>query len=563
MQTTKVYSYLRFSDAKQAAGNSAARQSDFAIKWAADHGMVLDNALSMRDEGLSAYHQKHIKIGALGVFLEAVNAGRIPVGSVLIVEALDRLSRAAPMVAQPQLAQIINAGITVVTASDGKVYNFDSLKANPMDLVYSLLMMIRAHEESDTKSKRVKAAVRRQCEDWISGKRRARIVNGRDPGWLRWNGEAFEVIPERAEGMRMVVKMFLEGNGFVRIAKELAKCGLAVTGANATGWIYALIRRPDLIGVRLLKADGEDFRLEDYYPRLISDEDFARLQLEYARRRQAPRAAGGKSLNPGIFTGINIGTCGVCGSKLISNNQARPTASGGTTVYRRMSCKTCCSKVSSAGSTSAWKIEKAILDYCSDQMNLDSLLPPSNSASAVNAQRVKLLSEIAELEAKQQTILDAALDSPGGLPQVVLARLRKMETDIAEARQRESLLAAEGLVSADQNNTTTAQVWADLREGVIKLDYDSRIKCRKIIGETFSRIQVYFKGALPDSPADVMDIMLVSKVGVSRWLRINKTTGEMLRGLNLNQDGRKLRGWTLDKPAAEENVIAYAGSAAD
>lgn len=30
------------------------------------------------------------------------------------------------------------------------------IKAQPMDLVYSLLVMIRAHEESDTKSKRGK-----------------------------------------------------------------------------------------------------------------------------------------------------------------------------------------------------------------------------------------------------------------------------------------------------------------------------------------------------------------------------------------------------------------------
>lgn len=93
----------------------------------------------------------------------------MPAGSVLIVEGLDRLSRAEPRQAQAQLAQIVNAGITVVTASDGREYNRERLKAQPMDLVYSLLVMIRAHEESDTKSKRVKAAIRRQCQGWIAG----------------------------------------------------------------------------------------------------------------------------------------------------------------------------------------------------------------------------------------------------------------------------------------------------------------------------------------------------------------------------------------------------------
>ncbi|MFD1691589.1 hypothetical protein ACFSHR_08620 [Azotobacter chroococcum] len=52
---------------------------------------------------------------------------------MLIVEGLDRLSRAEPLQAQAQLAQIINAGITVVTASDGREYNREGLKAQPMD----------------------------------------------------------------------------------------------------------------------------------------------------------------------------------------------------------------------------------------------------------------------------------------------------------------------------------------------------------------------------------------------------------------------------------------------
>nr|WP_052906043.1 recombinase family protein [Pseudomonas fluorescens] len=155
----KVYSYLRFSDPKQALGNSADRQLQYAETWAKKKGLVLDDSLSLRDEGLSAYHQRHVTQGALGVFLRAVEDGRIKDGSVLIVEGLDRLSRAEPIQAQAQLAQIINAGITVVTASDGREYNRAGLKAQPMDLVYSLLVMIRAHEESDTKSKRVKAAI--------------------------------------------------------------------------------------------------------------------------------------------------------------------------------------------------------------------------------------------------------------------------------------------------------------------------------------------------------------------------------------------------------------------
>ncbi len=169
---------------------------------------MLDESLSLRDEGLSAYHQQHVKQGALGAFLKAVDEGRIPSGSVLIVEGLDRLSRAEPIQAQAQLAQIINAGITVVTASDGREYNRAGLKAQPMDLVYSLLVMIRAHEESDTKSKRVKASIRRLCEGWQAGTYRGLIRNGRDPQWLRWDGQAWQLIPERVEAVRYALELY-------------------------------------------------------------------------------------------------------------------------------------------------------------------------------------------------------------------------------------------------------------------------------------------------------------------------------------------------------------------
>ncbi|WP_315856732.1 recombinase family protein [Burkholderia ambifaria] len=86
------------------------RQLEYAARWAADHGMELDASLSLRDEGLSAYHQRHVRQGALGVFLRAAEDGQVPTGSVLIVEGLDRLSRAEPLQAQAQLAQIVNAG---------------------------------------------------------------------------------------------------------------------------------------------------------------------------------------------------------------------------------------------------------------------------------------------------------------------------------------------------------------------------------------------------------------------------------------------------------------------
>jgi len=134
--------------AKQAGGNSAERQIKYAKDWATARGLQLDETLTFRDEGLSAYHQANVKKGALGVFLAAPEDGRIAHGSYLVIEGLDRLSRADPIDAQALLSQIIGYGVTVVTAGDSKEYSRESFKENPMNLVFSILVMIRANEES-------------------------------------------------------------------------------------------------------------------------------------------------------------------------------------------------------------------------------------------------------------------------------------------------------------------------------------------------------------------------------------------------------------------------------
>jgi hypothetical protein len=51
MESPRVYSYLRFSDPRQASGGSADRQIEYAAKWAAARNLKLDSSLSLRDEG--------------------------------------------------------------------------------------------------------------------------------------------------------------------------------------------------------------------------------------------------------------------------------------------------------------------------------------------------------------------------------------------------------------------------------------------------------------------------------------------------------------------------------
>lgn len=525
---SRVYSYLRFSAAKQAAGASAARQSEYARRWADDHNMLLDDTLSMRDEGLSAFHQKHIKNGALGVFLEAVNAGKIPTGSVLIVEGLDRLSRAEPVLAQAQLHQIISAGITVVTASDNRAYNRESLKADPMNLIYSLLVMIRAHEESETKSKRVADSLRRKCDAWVAGSYRGKISCGANPSWVRWSDGRFELIPELAESIRLAVRLFCEGKGALRIVREVEARGLRITGSRQLGNINQLLTaKPHLfIGDRIVAASGTDYLLKGYYPALLTTNEYSQLLVAIAKRKAAPHRFGSKGTIPSIITGVGITVCGECGGAIVARNAKHKDCRRG--IHRRVVCLRCQASLRKGSCASAW-LENAVFEFCSDQFNLATLASPSAVNSELLSESAGLTVQISDMEKKLDKLVDAALD--GDLPKALIARMNTMESELLQLKHRQKQIEAEMSVVESGATEASAAVWAELRASALGLDYDSRMKARQLIRDTFESITIYFDGSLPTSPEGSIDVMLTTKGGARRLLTIRRRDGVVVRGL--------------------------------
>lgn len=537
----KVYSYVRFSDPRQATGDSVRRQTAYAEKWAKDHGMTLDDTLTLRDAGLSAYHQRHVIQGALGVFLAAVSDGRVPAGSVLVVESFDRLSRANYKAAQKQLDRIIDAGVRVVTASDGKEYSQESVEADPMSFIYSTLLMVKANDESEQKSKRVKAAIRRQCEAWIAGKRNGRIVNGRDPGWVRWNDEAgrFEHIPERAEAMRRAIDLFLSGYGHIRIFAELEKVGMRATGEKSAGWLYNLIRRPDITGTRLLKADGEEFRLEGYYPPLVSPDQYNQILVACAERSRAPKSAGGKSKIAGLFTGLQVATCGHCGRGIVARNQTRTVkkADGTPAIDRRYVCAACGDQKKSA-SISAKYVERALLNFVGNQANFESLVSVTDRTGPLNAQLVEVRAAIASNEKRVSALLEASLTDEG-IPQAALRKMRDMEAETSKLKDRETHLAAEIAVLSKTVDVSLFAKWNTIRGQVLTDDYayDARLACRQLIRDTFANIAFYFDQPTPTGGKG-FGLVLTAKTGESRKLTLDRKTGD-LRALEIiGADGK-------------------------
>ena len=203
----KAYSYIRYSTPEQARGDSLRRQVAEAEQWCACNGLKLD--MSLRDEGVSAHKGVQAEVGsALGNFLDLVKRGQVEVGSYLIVESLDRLSRETILEALPRFTSLLNAGIIIVTLIDKQVYSKDSVNKNPYQLFGSLAVMARAYEESATKAFRVSQA-------WEKKKSLARMegkpLTRRCPEWLNLRDGKFIECPERVVIVRRIFRETIEG----------------------------------------------------------------------------------------------------------------------------------------------------------------------------------------------------------------------------------------------------------------------------------------------------------------------------------------------------------------
>lgn len=323
----KAYSYLRFSTPEQAKGDSSRRQMELAVKYASANGLELDETLNLKDLGVSGYHGRNAKAGALKVFLRAIEDGIVEPGSYLLIESFDRLSRDIAEEALGLFLRIISEGIIIVTLMDNKTYRQG---VSYMDLMYSLVIMMRAHEESGTKARRLIAV-------WDNKRTRAKEkpMTAKIPGWLKLDKQTnrFEIIEERAEVVRRIFQMFLDGVGRQGIATALNRDGVSVFGRGKRWYdtyVAKILDNPAVVGLfiphKLEHLDGKRTRtpmepMVDYYPAIIDKDIFSRVrgQRDNTNSPLRGRHAGGKVNN--LFGGL--ARCPLCGSTMTLVNKGQ------------------------------------------------------------------------------------------------------------------------------------------------------------------------------------------------------------------------------------------------
>ncbi len=391
MEPTKprAYSYIRFSTPEQAKGASLSRQRRLTREYVIANNLELDRQLTFKDLGLSAFTQQNLEPGAeLRRFIDLVKAGVVPRGSYLLIESLDRLTRATIYTAMSLLGELLDQGIIVVTLLDKMRYEKTGTKDDFPGLIISMAILQRANEESETKRTRLNDAWERKRGN-ISTKKLTRLC----PAWLTLaeDGSRYLEIPERVEVVREIITLTRQGVGKQRIATILNERGVksiapsrvdrkaeakaqdlaegwdemaADEGSHfiddegvkpdpnrrskanlAQGWHASYIRK--LLSNRALIGEFQPHKLEptdglggpnartlkrrrrpygppipDYFPALLSEDQFAVLQAEIAKRGTKVGGRRGADF-ANLFMGLL--RCGYCDGPMVYINKGADT----------------------------------------------------------------------------------------------------------------------------------------------------------------------------------------------------------------------------------------------
>ncbi|WP_445663107.1 recombinase family protein [Enterobacter soli] len=348
----QLYSYIRWSTDRQEKGTTRNRQVAAAKAYADEAGLEM---VEIIEPGVSAFRGKN-RAGKLGDFIDAVKNQAIPSDSWLYCENLDRLSRDQVDEALRLFLELIGLGLTIVTGMDRKVYNRESIRQNPTDLMISILMFIRGNEESETKSNRTVGNVVALVERHKEGLPVNIKSVGRHPFWIDDSGSQYEAVKEHPvywSIAREAINMFLAGDGIYTVKRYLDnKYPNSLKGKE---WDYQVLKKMRdnraLIGERTINVAGATYKLDNYYPWLCKDEaEF--LTLAERKQQNNYKAKKDKAEEIKLLSGLQVLRCRKCGGTMhsfMNHGSARYICTNG--VHLQKNC-------------SGWSISAQLVEHC-------------------------------------------------------------------------------------------------------------------------------------------------------------------------------------------------------
>lgn len=507
MNKPNAYSYIRFSSDAQLSGDSLRRQKEGSAKYAEANGLNLIEDFQLNDLGVSAFKGNNNQDGAaLKRFLDAVDAGKIPKGSYLLIESLDRLSRQHPMVAVGIFSQICGAGITIVTISDGQKYDINDASSQ-YSLFYAVSVMIRANEESETKAIRVHKAWENKRN--LAGKKKLTTLC---PAWMTLSDDRqmFILNDEKVKIVQRIFDAASKGKGSNLITRELNSEGIPTFGRIEKwpeSYITKILNNRAVLGEYQphVKKNGKRTPVgkpvQDYYPAIISEDLFNAVQ---AGRRSRSQGQGGKRgpMQSNLFT--HLAKCGYCEGNMRHVDKGK-LPKGGKYL-------TCINAKNGSGCVSkAWRyddFERSFLTFVRD-IDLRSLVSgvrQDDQASSLRQQIASIDEKLRTASTKIQNYLIKIEDKPE-LEEVYTARM----IDIT----RQNKLLEDKKISKTTELDTVISQGIDLTDdevndmvALFRMDGGGdRFMLADRIKQVVSKIDMYVVGMKPSMPDAAVDIV--------------------------------------------------------
>jgi DNA invertase Pin-like site-specific DNA recombinase len=485
-----AFSYIRFSTREQKKGDSLRRQTAATLAWCQRNGARLDTSRSFHDLGKSAFlgeHRKNPDRHALAAFLKMVEEGRIPRGSYLVIESLDRLTREHVRPALMLCLGLIEAGIRIVQLSPTELV-YDE-RADEISIILMIVELSRGHRESKRKSDLIGPAWAEKKQAAREGRPqpegRGRVAGGTHiltrqvPFWVEAKGGVLALIPARAAAVRRIFELSAGGYGMTLICRRLRKEGVPAFGTSG-GWqksyVGRILRDRRALGEHQPRhrdgsPDGDP--IPGYFPAVVTQQEWDACRGRVGRRRNKPGRVGDHiNLFQGLLKDARSG--GGYYSTWRFNNRAR------TASYRVLLNNSGQEGKARQATFPEAVFEEAVLGL------LREVDPSAVTGRETSADEVLTLSaELARVEATLALVV-ADLDEHGDSP-ALYKRLRAKEAEkralaarLAEARQRAAHPRSASWGSA-QTLITALAAAPDVRDARLRL----RGALREIIDSIF------------------------------------------------------------------------------
>jgi DNA invertase Pin-like site-specific DNA recombinase len=305
-------SYTRFSDPIQAKGDSETRQGEMFRHFCQRHNLT-PLAEIFADRGRSGYKDEHRKKGRLGQLIAMAKDGRFDPGTVVVVEAWDRLGRLRPDRQTDLVAELLRTGVRIGVCRLDDIFSEEDFGTHKWTTLAVFIQL--AYQESKQKSERL-------AHSWKTRRENGGIITAKLPAWMEMKGGEPRLIPERAAVIRRIFQMSADGYGNTKIVSTLHREGVPSFGEAVVNpgrsrsqfsgkWTRPYVRlilndRRALGEFQPHKIDGtpEGPPRKGYFPAVVSEDEFLLAQAGLDGRATHDR--NGRSLGPRQGKYVNV-----------------------------------------------------------------------------------------------------------------------------------------------------------------------------------------------------------------------------------------------------------------